>query len=54
VRTKLDPASLAPEPTALTDFQKDYLEARNAVLASLTPRERNALAAQVANVPLEP
>ncbi len=51
VRTKLDPASLAPEPTALTDFQKDYLEARNTVLGSLTPRERNALAAQMANLP---
>ena len=54
VRTKLDAPSIAPEPSALTDFQEDYLEARDAVLGSLTPRERNALAAQVAAVSLSP
>jgi len=29
-----------PDPAALTDFQKDYMAAREAVLDSMTPRER--------------
>jgi phospholipase C len=33
-------AGLQPEPESLTDFQKDYLAARDAVLASLSPDER--------------
>jgi phospholipase C len=36
--------ALAPETESLTDFQKDYLDARDAVLASLTPGERARLA----------
>jgi phospholipase C len=30
----------APDPAVLTDFQEDYLEARDAVLGSMTPTER--------------
>jgi hypothetical protein len=33
-------AAVAPDPDMLTDFQKDYVAARDAVLASLTPAER--------------
>jgi len=29
-----------PDPAALTDFQEDYIAAREAVLDSMTPRER--------------
>ena len=35
--------AVQPEPEALTDFQEDYLAARNEVLASLTPEERARL-----------
>lgn len=43
-------AALAPDPHVLTDFQKDYLAARGAVLASLTPAEQ-ARAASVLGMP---
>jgi phage I-like protein len=29
-----------PDPAALTDFQEDYMAAREAVLDSMTPAER--------------
>jgi phospholipase C len=32
--------AVAPDPVALTDFQEDYIECREAVLASMTPTER--------------
>jgi phospholipase C len=32
--------AVAPDPDVLTDFQEDYLAAREEVLGSLTPRER--------------
>jgi phospholipase C len=34
-----------PEPTALTDFQEDYMDARDAVLDSMTPQEKARAAA---------
>jgi phospholipase C len=32
--------AVAPDPAVLTDFQEDYIEAREAVLESMTPTER--------------
>jgi hypothetical protein len=32
--------AVPPDPAALTDFQEDYIAAREAVLDSMTPRER--------------
>jgi phospholipase C len=40
--------AVAPDPIVLTDFQKDYLASRQAVLNSLTPEERARAAAAVA------
>jgi phospholipase C len=37
--------AVAPEPAVLTDFQEDYIAAREAVLNSLTPEERARAAA---------
>jgi phospholipase C len=38
VRVQRD--AVPPDPVALTDFQEDYMAAREAVLDSMTPRER--------------
>ena len=35
--------AVQPDPASLTDFQKDYLAAREEVLSSLTPEERAKL-----------
>ena len=40
--------AVAPEPAVLTDFQEDYIAAREAVLNSLTPQERARAAAALA------
>jgi phospholipase C len=40
--------AVAPEPAVLTDFQEDYIAAREAVLNSLTPEERARAAAVLA------
>jgi phospholipase C len=40
--------AVAPEPAVLTDFQEDYIAAREAVLNSLTPEERARAAAALA------
>ena len=45
--------AVAPDPAVLTDFQEDYLAAREAVLASLSPEERARAAAALAT-PVEP
>jgi hypothetical protein len=45
--------AVAPDPAVLTDFQEDYLAAREAVLASLSPEER-ARAAVALATPVEP
>jgi hypothetical protein len=37
--------AVAPDPVVLTDFQEDYVAAREAVLESLTPTERARAAA---------
>jgi len=40
--------AVAPEPAVLTDFQEDYIAAREAVLNSLTPEERARAAVALA------
>jgi hypothetical protein len=42
LRSKLEVQgeAVAPDPDVLTDFQEDYLAAREAVLDSMTPTER--------------
>jgi phospholipase C len=47
-------APIHPDPADLTDFQEDYLAGRDAVLASLTPRERKAIADSVVAMSLPP
>jgi hypothetical protein len=42
---------IAPDPDALTDFQEDYLEARQAVIKSLSSEERAKAAAAVGMTP---
>ena len=43
--------AVAPEPAVLTDFQQDYIAARETVLASLTPEERARAAEALAASP---
>jgi phospholipase C len=45
--------AVAPDPEVLTDFQEDYIAARDAVLGSLTPAER-AKATAVLAAPAKP
>jgi phospholipase C len=47
-RIEVQSEAVAPDPVALTDFQEDYIACRNAVLASLTPEERERAARAVA------
>ena len=39
--------AIAPDPDALTDFQEDYVDARQAVINSLSPEERARAATAV-------
>jgi hypothetical protein len=39
--------AIAPDPDALTDFQQDYVAARQAVINSLSPEERARAATTV-------
>jgi hypothetical protein len=47
-RVAVEGDAVAPDPVVLTDFQQDYIAAREAVLASLTPQERARAAAALA------
>jgi phospholipase C len=47
-RVAVEGDAVAPDPVVLTDFQQDYVAAREAVLASLTPQERARAAAALA------
>jgi phospholipase C len=49
-QVRVQSEAVAPDPVALTDFQEDYIAARDAVLSSLSPEER-AQAAIALGVP---
>jgi hypothetical protein len=45
---------MAPDPAALTDFQEDYVAARDGVLHSMTPQERARAAGSLGMAPATP
>ena len=46
--------AVAPDPAVLTDFQEDYVAARDGVLNSMTPKERARAAGSLGMAPTPP
>jgi hypothetical protein len=46
--------AVAPDPVTLTDFQEDYVAARDGVLRSMTPQERARAAGSLGMSPATP